>query len=80
MKIKSDRSAVPFETVSEADIREYAYHLYTQSGCQPGHDLDHWLEAKACLGECIPPSQSHLRLHRHTHTAAPASVAKINAA
>ena len=82
MKTKSSPSAMPFEPISEDDIRDYAYHLYTQSGCTPGRDLDNWLEARACLGECIPPSQSHLRLHRHTHetSAVPAAVAKTLAA
>lgn len=30
-------------------IRDYARHLYEQSGRIPGRDLDNWFEAKACL-------------------------------
>jgi hypothetical protein len=50
---------------SDKDIREYAYHLYQQSSCVPGHDLDNWLEATACLKANIPSHCSHSRLHRH---------------
>ena len=66
MRHKIPHSLVPFEPISEDDIRDYAYHLYVQSGCIPGRDLDHWLEAKACLDACIPKAQSHTRLHHHT--------------
>jgi len=41
-------SATQFEASIE-DIREYAYHLYWQSGCVAGRDVDNWLEAIACL-------------------------------
>ncbi len=41
-------------------IRDYAFHLYEQSGCVQGRDLDNWLEASACL---------------HAHPTSPASVA-----
>lgn len=51
---------------SEDEIRDYAYHLYTQSGCIPCRDQDNWLEAEACLCANIPKEQSHTRLHRHT--------------
>ena len=30
-------------------IRDYAYHLYEQSGFLPNRDLDNWLEATAIL-------------------------------
>ncbi len=50
---------------SEVDIREYAYHLYEQSSCQAGHDLDNWLEATACLKASIPAHCYHNRLHHH---------------
>ena len=33
----------------ETAIRDYAYHLYEQSGHVPGRDLENWLEASACL-------------------------------
>jgi hypothetical protein len=50
---------------SENDIRDYAYHLYQQSNCVPGHDLDNWLEATACLKANIPSHRSGTRLHHH---------------
>ncbi len=31
---------------TEDQIRRRAYELYVQSGCQHGHDLDHWLQAE----------------------------------
>jgi len=46
-------------------IRDYAYHLYCQGGCRPGHELDDWLEAEACLLANIPKHESPTRLHRH---------------
>lgn len=55
----------PVAAPSEDDIRSYARHLYVQNGCIPGHDLDNWLEAKACLEANIPRERSHARLHHH---------------
>ena len=66
MRNKSSHSTIPFIPLTEDDIRDYAYHLFVQSGCIPGRDLDHWLEAKACLSACIPKAKSHTRLHHHT--------------
>jgi hypothetical protein len=54
---------------TEEEIRDYAYHLYQQSGCTPGHDLDNWLEAKACLEASISPQHTRVRLHRQRHGA-----------
>ena len=48
------------------EICDYAKHLYEQSGCIPGRDLDNWLEAEACMKANIPKDESHRRLHRHT--------------
>jgi hypothetical protein len=64
MKNKSTRTIV-LTNPSEADIRAYAYHLYQQGGCVPGHDLGNWLEATACLRANIPSHRSGLRLHDH---------------
>ena len=52
-------------TPSDDEIRDYAYHLYQQDHCVPGHDLDHWLEATACLKANIPADQSGTRLHQY---------------
>lgn len=49
----------------EEEIRDYAFHLYEQNGCAPGHDLDNWLEAKACILTNVPQHASRGRLHRH---------------
>lgn len=51
---------------SDELIKDYAYHLYLQSGCIPGRDLDNWLEARACLLANIPVNRAHVRLHSHT--------------
>lgn len=68
MKKTPDSTLVPIEP-TEADIRDYAYHLYEQGGCAPGHDLDNWLEAKACILSNIPRQNAHARLHRHRELA-----------
>ena len=31
------------------EIEQYAYFLYEQRGCQPGHELEDWLEAEKQL-------------------------------
>ncbi len=56
---------------SESAIRDYAYHLYEQGGRAPGHELEHWLEARACLLAAIPARHSRARLHRHLHGLGP---------
>jgi hypothetical protein len=66
MSTKSAHSPVPAVPISEAEIRDYAYHLYDQSGYAAGRDLDNWLEAKACLSTGIPKSESHIRLHQNS--------------
>lgn len=30
----------------EEKIRQLAYHLYCECGCEHGHDLEHWVEAE----------------------------------
>jgi hypothetical protein len=81
MPIKAVPS-IPFESGNEDDIRDYAHHLYLQSGSIPGRDLDNWLEAKACLSASIPKAESHNRLHRHSLVRKPptAAEAKVFAA
>ncbi len=58
-------SSQPFvlTDLNEEAIRDYAYHLYEQSRCAPGHDLDNWLEAIACLRANIPVRSSATRIH-----------------
>jgi hypothetical protein len=46
----SDRSSNPSTPepvrVTEQEIAERAYALYLARGCQPGHDIDDWLQAE----------------------------------
>lgn len=51
---------------SEEEIRDYAYHLYDQSGFVAGRDLDNWLEAKDCLNSGLPKDASGLRQHQNS--------------
>lgn len=47
-------SAEVYAEPTEDENRDYAYHLYEQSGCIPGRDLENWLEASACLKANVP--------------------------
>ena len=60
-------SAAPVQEPGEDAVREYAYHLYQQGSGAPGHDVDDWLEATACLKAHIPSHSSHSRLHLHVN-------------
>jgi hypothetical protein len=55
---------------NEDEIRDYAHHLYVQSGCIPGRDEDNWREAEACLSMGIPRHRAHTRLHHHLNPSA----------
>jgi hypothetical protein len=45
-----DVAAIAKETsLSEAAIRELAFHLYEERGFRNGHDVEDWLEAEAIL-------------------------------
>jgi hypothetical protein len=66
MKKKSPTPSAPAAgRPGDDEIREYAIHLYRESGCVPGRDEDNWLEAEVCLIEEIPKEQAHKRLHHH---------------
>jgi hypothetical protein len=69
-KTSHKKTARPHEP-HESEIRDYAYHLYVQGGCHPGHDLDNWLEAKACILANIPKEHSRFRLHHQIQAASP---------
>ena len=58
--------STPIAPPSEAEIRDYANHLYVQRGALPGHDGDDWREAEACLRANIPKEFSRTRLHHLT--------------
>lgn len=62
---------------SEDDIRDYAFHLYQQSNCVDGRDLDNWLEATACLKANIPSHRSGTRLHEHVNTLENAELSSV---
>jgi hypothetical protein len=66
MKNKSTSPSARHDLRDE-EIRDYAYHLYQQSNSAPGHDLDNWLEASACLRANIPAGLSRSRLHQHVN-------------
>ena len=36
-------------TVQVSDIARRAYDLYQARGCQPGHDVDDWMQAERDL-------------------------------
>jgi hypothetical protein len=57
----------PIPAPSESEIRDYAFHLYEQGRCVPGHDIENWLEAAACLQANIPTHRSGARLHWHVN-------------
>jgi len=40
-----------FNCPTEEQIRSRAYEIFVQSGCQPGHDMDNWLQAENELME-----------------------------
>ncbi len=55
-------SAGPPLEPSQDTIRAYAYHLYELSNYLPGHDLDNWTEAAACLRASMPARSLHSML------------------
>jgi len=44
-KAKPPASA-PSPVIDPGEVAKIAYELYEQRGCQPGHELDDWLEAE----------------------------------
>jgi len=49
----------PSAALTDDAIRDYAFHLYEQSGCTPGRDDDNWHEATAFLNSNIPAHRSN---------------------
>ena len=48
--IRKAKPATPkLSGVDPGEIARVAYELYQQRGCQPGHDIDDWLEAEAIV-------------------------------
>jgi hypothetical protein len=71
MSTKPAHTSAHARPLAEAEIRDYAYHLYDQSGYVAGRDLDNWLEARACLSSGIPKDLSHIRLHQNSFKSKP---------
>ncbi len=67
----------PAPQPSEAEIRDYAKHLFVQHGCIDGHAHEDWLEAEACLRANIPKESSRTRLHHHTQITERAQVGLV---
>lgn len=56
-------------------IRDYARHLYEQSGCVPGRDLENWLEAERTVTAAT--QRSAQQRHRRDLKAADQEVAAV---
>ena len=67
MSTKSPHAPDSGSVPNDDEIRDYAYHLYDQSGQVAGRDLDNWLEARACLSSGVAKSDNHLRLHQNSY-------------
>lgn len=63
MKSKTLKNPTPVEP-DEETVRDYARHLYEQSGRLPGRDLENWLEAKRCVEASMQLPRS---AHRGSH-------------
>jgi hypothetical protein len=62
-QIESVQPATRVLEPTEDAVRDYAYHLYRQSGDTPGRDVENWLKATACLKASMPEQSSTARLH-----------------
>lgn len=59
---------------TEDQIRQRAFAIYQEHGCQSGHDLDHWLQAEyelmqlpiAKIAEMPPPKPAKGRTGHHS--------------
>jgi hypothetical protein len=78
LKHQSTHEFAPAQEPGEDAIREYAYHLYQQGNYAPGHDVENWLEATACLKANIPTHHSHWRLHWHQNGHDTVKLSSIN--
>ena len=43
---KKIKPLTPSFVIDPTEIARVAYELYEQRGCEPGHELDDWLEAE----------------------------------
>jgi Protein of unknown function (DUF2934) len=56
---REDTARIP----SNEDVARRAYELFQACGGEPGHDLDHWLEAERELSQ-TSPNEAHDRSTR----------------
>ncbi len=49
----SPKSLAQPATVTGSDIAGRAYDLYLARGCEPGHDVDDWLQAERELRDAM---------------------------
>lgn len=61
----SQVSDVNSPELTEDIIRTRAYQLFEQRGCEPGHDLDDWLQAEAELIGKKPSGRAELTTELH---------------
>lgn len=43
---RAPKSLAQATTVSHRDVARRAYDLYVARGCEPGHDVEDWLQAE----------------------------------
>ena len=51
-------------TPSPDEVARRAYELFEARGCQPGHDLENWLDAERELSDNAQSRTADLRRHR----------------
>ena len=52
-RVMNDEESRTDPEVSRDRVAERAYELYCESGCEDGHDLEHWLQAEAELARSV---------------------------
>jgi hypothetical protein len=62
---KKDVAPMEAEGTKELEqrIQERAYEIFVESGFEHGHDLEHWLQAKAELSDKSKPQIKTPRTH-----------------
>ena len=53
---RAPKTRVDATAITEHDIARRAYDLYLARGCEPGHQLDDWLQAERELRSSSPVS------------------------
>ena len=64
MKMKSKGPSPSRRAPTDDEIRDYALHLFQQSGCVPGLYLENWLEARLCLEANLTKRYAQARVRR----------------